>query len=69
MISTAIHLVENVVEVGPSSSSPSSMVPLPSAHVIIAFPVVVVVKAEVPSAKDALKDDVLQKKLQFRNEV
>ncbi len=67
MISTAIHLVENVVEVGPSSS-PSSMVPLPSAHVIIAFPVVVV-KAEVPSAKDALKDDVLQKKLQFRNEV
>ncbi len=44
------------------------MVALPSAHVIIAFPVVVV-KAEVPSAKDALNDDVLQKKLQFRNEV
>ncbi len=65
MISTAIHLVENVVEVG---SSPSSMVPLPSAHVIIAFPVVVV-KAEVPPAKDALQDDVLQKKLQFCNKV
>ncbi len=63
MISTAIHLVENVVEVGPSS-----MVPLPSAHVIIAFPVVVV-KAEVPPAKDALQDDVLQKKLQFCNKV
>ena len=68
MISTAIHLVENVVEVGPSSSSPSSMVPLPSAHVIIVFPVVVV-KAEVPPAKDALQDHVLKEKLQFRNKV